>query len=87
MKTFTKAIAATAVIFAMAAPASAAVSADIGNSIRAAAGTGSNVRVNVDGDTVILNGYVEDSYSRLAIERVAKDRGAENVINNVVRSR
>ena len=87
MQTLTKAIASTALIFAIAAPASAAVSSNVAQSVQAAAGYASNVRVNVEGDTVILTGYVDDTYSLQAIESAAKRNGATNVVNNVLRSR
>ena len=87
MKTLINSVAASALILAFAAPASAAVSADIAQDVRAAAGYASNVRVNVDGDTVILTGYVEDTFSLQAIESAAKREGATTVINNVLRSR
>lgn len=87
MKILLNTFAATALIFAIAAPASAAVSADIAQEVRAAAGYASNVRVDVDGDTVTLTGYVEDTYSLQAIESAAKRDGATTVINNVLRSR
>ena len=87
MKTLTKTIAASALIFAIAGPASAAVSSDIGKDVNLAAGSGANVRVDVEGSTVTLNGYVEDTFALQQIETAAKENGADEVINNVFRSR
>jgi len=86
MKFITKSIAATALVFAIAAPASAMISPNLKQDILAAAGSNSNVQVAIDGDTVKLTGYVEDSYSLAAIERTAKAEGVDRVISNVFRT-
>lgn len=87
MKISTHVITAAALIFAMAAPVSANVSSDISRDIRIAAGSGSNVRINVEGETVTLTGYVEDTYALQAIEAAALKGGATKVNNHVIRSR
>ena len=87
MKTLTKSIAAAALSFAMAAPASAAVSPNILTDINLAAGSGSNVRITVSGDTVTMYGFVEDTYALQSINRAAKRAGAKKVNNYVKRSR
>lgn len=87
MNTVIKAIATATVIAAFAAPATAAVSSDISRDVKSAAGSGSNVRVNVNGDTVTLTGYVEDTYALQRIETAAKNNGATSVQNYVLRSR
>jgi len=87
MKFITKSIAATALVFAIAAPASAMVSPNLKNDVLAAAGSNSNVNVFIDGSTVTLTGYVEDAYALTAIERVAKAEGVDRVINNVFRTK
>ena len=87
MKTLTKSIASAALIFAIAAPASAAVSPDLCAAVIKASGTASNVRIQVDGDTVTLTGYVETSYDLQRIEAEARKHGATKVNNYVLRSR
>ena len=59
----------------------------IGFHISLAAGSGSNVRTHIKGDTVTLWGYVEDTYALAAIERTARNNGATKVYNYVLRSR
>lgn len=86
MKTLTKTIATAALIFATTTPAIAGISPGIVNDIKAAAGSSTNVTVDVDGDTVTLTGYVEDYYALRSLERVAKTNGANNVVVNVIRS-
>ena len=87
MNTLKKSIAASALIFAIAGPASAAVSSDISKDVNLAAGSGANVLVDVDGNTVTLTGYVEDTYALQQIETAAKENGATEVNNFVFRSR
>lgn len=87
MKTLTKSFASAALIFAMAAPASAEVSPDLCDAVRYAGGTASNVRIEVDGDTVTLRGYVETSHELQKIEAAARQHGATKVNNYVLRSR
>lgn len=72
-----------ALVMTVAAPASAAVDLRISEAVRSAAGHGSSVIVQVDGDTVILSGFVEDSDAVTAIEEAAESVGAETVVNNV----
>jgi len=86
MKFITKAIAATALTLAIAAPASAMVSPQLKQDILSAAGTGSNVQVFIDGDTVTLTGYVEDSYALAQVAHAADAQGVSKVINNVFRT-
>ena len=87
MKTLSKLIVVSVMLFAFSIPASAAISSDIFSDIKRAAGTRSNVRISISGDTVTLTGYVEDSYSLGRIERAARDNGAKKVRNYVLRSR
>ena len=86
MKKFTNAIASAALLIAIANPATAAISSAIGRDIQAAAGTNSSVRIVVDGDTVILHGYVENEASFQNIERAARENGAARVINSVLKT-
>jgi len=86
MKLFSKLIATSALVLAIAAPASAAVSQTLKIDVLSAAGEGSNVNVVIDGDTVTLTGYVENALDLAAIERAALTNGAEKVINNVFRT-
>ena len=72
MKALTKTIAASALIFAIAGPASVAVSDNIGQEVKQVAGSGSNVFVNVDGNTVTLTGYVEDTFALQQINRLRR---------------
>ena len=71
MKTLIKTIAATALIAAFAAPSYATVAQDV----RSAAGTNGHINVNVDGDTVVLTGFVEDVWSKQKAESVAASEG------------
>ncbi len=85
MKNLTKSMAASALIFAFAAPASAAVQADVALDVRLAAGPNSDVMVDVaeDGSIVTLNGYADKNISLIDIEEAARRNGAAEVINNV----
>lgn len=83
MNTFTKFLTASALLVAFAAPASAAISSDLDQDIRSAVGNIGNVTYRVNGDTVILNGFVKDHATRNRIVQAAKDAGAERVINSV----
>ena len=87
MKAPTKTFAASALIFAIAGPASAAVSDNIGQEVNQVAGSGSNVFVNVDGNTVILTGYVEGTFALQQTEQTAKQSDVTNVNNYFIRSR
>ncbi len=88
MKTVKNIAITTALIFAVATPAFAALSAtDVRAAVKSAAAPGSNVRVYVRGDTVTLSGYVRDTLSLQNIEQAARREGATKVINNVFRSR
>jgi len=82
MKTLLKTISASALVLAIAAPASAMVSPNIKQDVLFAAGSNSNVSVIVEGDTVTLTGYVEDAYARTLVAQAAKADGVR-VINNV----
>lgn len=83
MNTFTKIISASALVLAIAAPASAAVSKNLVRDIQWASGVNSNVIATVNGTTVTLRGHVEDQLTLRAIERAARKNGAEKVINGV----
>ena len=88
MKILSKSIAASTLFFALSAPALAAISqCDIERDVRNAAGSSSNVRVSVNGDTVTLTGFVEDSFSLQRIAVAARKGGATKVNNLVQRSR
>ena len=71
MKTLINTIAATALIATFSAPAFASVA----NDVRSAAAANGNINVLVDGDTVTLTGYVEDSHSKFLAESVATKEG------------
>ncbi len=71
MKTLIKTIAASALIATFASPAFAAIADDV----RAVAGTNGNINVQVNGDTVTLTGFVEDTYSRQLAEQEANSQG------------
>jgi len=86
MKIIAKSIAATALVLAIAAPASAMVSPQLKQNIISAAGSGSNVNVIVNGDTVTLSGYVEDAYAFSQVMRAADSEGVSKVISNIVRT-
>lgn len=86
MKYLQKTLIASALALAAAGSASAMISSDLEGAVRSAAGSESNVNVFVDGSTVTLTGYVEDLYSLNAIERAADNAGADEVINNVLRT-
>jgi len=86
MKFIAKSIAASALILAIAAPASAMVSPQLKQDVLSAAGSSSNVNVFVDGDTVTLTGYVEDAYTLSQVMRAANGEGVSKVINNVFRT-
>ena len=83
MKTFTHFIASTALLVAIAAPASAAISPNLVRDVQFAAGVNSNVITTVNGDTVTLRGHVEDQAVVRAIERAARKNGAKSVVNGV----
>ena len=84
MNTFTKIATTSALLFAIAAPASAAVSPNLLRNVIFASGANSNVSVSVQGDTVTLRGYVEDQLDFRNIERAARNSGAKKVINGVL---
>ena len=84
MNTFTKIVTASAFLLAIAAPASAIVSPEIGKDIRAAAGGNSSISVRVNGESVTVYGVVTDGTAIQKIEQAALDNGAESV-NNYVR--
>jgi len=71
MKSLIKTIAVSALLASFAAPTFAAVQHDV----VAAAGTNSNINVEISGDTVTLTGYVDDAYSRQRAAQVAKSEG------------
>jgi len=79
MKTLTKTLAIVALSASFAAPAFSAVADDI----RRRAGSNANIQVQVNGDKVILNGYVADQYARQLVEQTARKQGY-NVQNNLI---
>ncbi len=85
IKTFAAAIALSALV---AGPASAMVSqGDVTRDILSAVGSGSNVIVSVDGDTVTLQGYFADSSAKSkALQAAQNAEGIERVINHAVKS-
>ena len=83
MNTFTKIVSASALMLAIAAPASAAISSSVIQDIQSAAGYNSEVNVRIDGNTVSLRGFVESESALRSIERVARLNGASVVNNNV----
>jgi len=86
MKLITKLFATSALVLAIAAPASAMVSPQLKQDVLAAAGSGSNINVIIDGSTVTLTGYVEDTHALSRIQQAAKGEGVDRVISNVFRS-
>lgn len=82
-KGFSKIFAASVLMLTFASPAFAGVDLDVSQAVRSVAGANSNVRVDVEGNTVILTGYVADSRALLAIEQAAEQNGMDTVINNV----
>ncbi len=86
MKFITKTIATSALVLALTGTASAMVSPNLSQDVRSAAGANSNVQVLVDGDTVTLTGYVEDSYALSQAMRAADADGVDKVINNLLRT-
>ena len=79
MKTLTKTLAIVALSASFAAPAFSTVEDDI----QRRSGSNSNIYVQVKGDTVILNGYVDSQYSRQLVERTAREQGYK-VQNNLL---
>lgn len=73
MKTVIKTIAVTALVSSFAAPSFATVDQEI----QAIAATNGSINVLVDGNTVTLTGFVDDTYSRQLAERTAKQEGYE----------
>lgn len=84
MNTFTKALTTSALMFAIAGPASAIVAPNAAQDIRSAAGHSSEINVRVNGDTVTLSGHVTDGLAIQKIEQAALANGADQV-NNYVR--
>jgi len=84
MKYITYTLAASTLLLALAAPASAAINPNIAIDVRAAAGANSQVNTVIEGDTVVLYGHVEDAYALNQIEQAAKANGAERIINSVL---
>jgi len=79
MNTLTKTLAIVALSASFAAPAFSAVADDI----RRRAGSNANIQVQVNGDKVILSGYVADQYARQIAERTARKQGFK-VQNNLI---
>lgn len=86
MRTFTNTLTAAALLLVVATSAFAAVDPSIGSNVRAAAGSNSSVQVEIDGNNVILYGYVENENSLRRIEEAAKRSGANRVTNSVVKT-
>lgn len=78
-----KTIAALSLLLPTAVPVSAEVAENVALEVRRAAGHTRFLNVVVKGDTVVLSGFVEDSYARAQAERAAKKAGAERVINRL----
>lgn len=83
MKTINQLFTASALALLVAGSASAAIYPDLERDVRSAAGANSNVLTSIEGDTVILRGFVANKSAYLAIEQAARDNGAEIVINGV----
>lgn len=81
MKALTKTLAIAALTASFAAPAFAAVADDI----RSVAATNGYINVQVNGDQVTLNGFVEDTYARQLAEQTARKQGYR-VQNNLLLS-
>lgn len=81
MNTFTKTLAIAALSASFAAPAFSAVADDV----RRVAATNGYINVQVNGDQVILNGFVEDTYARQLAENTARKQGYK-VQNNLLLS-
>ncbi len=87
MKLLTNTLTASALLLAIGSTATAAVSPNIVQEVRAAAGSASQLNVIVNDTTVTLTGYAEDGYSLNQATRVARENGAEKVLNHAVRTR
>ncbi len=87
MKTSIKTLAAALVVFGMAGSASAMTKQqDVFSGVQAAAGSGSNVSVTLNGDVATLSGYVETGSDRHAAKNAALKAGASEVINLITQS-
>jgi len=85
MKSSIKTLSAALVLFGTIGSANATVTAgDVFSSVQGALGSGSNINVTLDGDVATLHGYFEDTYTRNAAIKAAKDAGAERVINRAI---
>ena len=84
MRLLPNAIAALALSIAIIAPTSAAVSQKIAADVQAAAGANGKVDVSIEGDTVILYGYVKDKNALKEIEQAARRNGAQTVLLRVL---
>lgn len=83
MKTLINVIASVALLFVVSVNASASLSSNVEEQVRAVASLGSNIFLDFHGETVILSGYVDQPHLLLAIENAARDAGAKAVINNL----
>ena len=83
MNIFTTTIAATTIALAISTTSEAEINPYIDVEVRAAAGINSQVKTVVEGETVVLYGYVKNTYALNQIERTAKANGAKRVINSV----
>ena len=86
MRTLANAIAAGALFLSVVTPIYAEITPTISRDIQAAAGANSSIRVKIDGDTVMLHGYVEDENSLRKMEQAAKRNGAVTVIMSVLKT-
>lgn len=88
MKNITKSLLAAALMAAIAAPAAAEISPrELQSAVRAATGPSGNVRAVITGkDSVHLYGYVEDGHFISRVERAAREAGAKNIRNGILRS-
>ncbi len=75
---------AEALVLTFSAPAMSTIASDLYEDVQSAAGHDSSVLVEVEGDTVILTGYVRDVDALQAIERSAEMNGANVVVNRVL---
>ncbi len=89
MNILLKTITATAFVLAITAPAMAfttVVLPNIVEHVRTEAGPDTEIRINVDGNSLVLTGYIEDYSKMLELEQLARERGAINVVVYVIRS-
>jgi len=84
MKTFTKIASTSALLLAIAAPAAAAPNANLLRDVQWAAGGNTNVTFEVTGDTITMNGAVENKFTLDNIVKAAEANGAEANVRDVL---